>query len=50
MQMRVADLIRDAGLLPQIQEMAQQLLQEHPDAVAGIMHRWIGAAGEYGNV
>jgi ATP-dependent DNA helicase RecG len=50
MQMRVADLIRDAGLLPHIQEVSQQLLEQHPDAVAGIMHRWIGAAGEYGNV
>jgi ATP-dependent DNA helicase RecG len=50
MQMRVADLIRDAGLLPHIQEVSQQLLKQHPDAVAGIMHRWIGAAGEYGNV
>jgi ATP-dependent DNA helicase RecG len=50
MQMRVADLIRDAGLLPHIQEVSEQLLQQHPDAVAGIMHRWIGAAGEYGNV
>jgi ATP-dependent DNA helicase RecG len=50
MQMRVADLIRDAGLLPQIQAIAQTLLREHPQAVAGIMDRWIGEAGEYGNV
>ncbi|MCP3999849.1 MAG: ATP-dependent DNA helicase RecG [Gammaproteobacteria bacterium] len=50
MQMRVADLIRDAGLLPHIQDVAQQLLRDHPDAVTGIMHRWIGTAGEYGNV
>lgn len=50
MQMRVADLIRDAGLLPQIQDIAQTLLREHPQAVTGIMDRWIGEAGEYGNV
>jgi ATP-dependent DNA helicase RecG len=50
MQMRVADLIRDAGLLPQIQAIAQTLLREHPEAVTGIMDRWIGEAGEYGNV
>lgn len=50
MQMRVADLVRDAGLLPQIQSVAQTLLLEHPEAAAPIMERWIGEAGEYGNV
>ncbi len=50
MQMRVADLIRDAGLLPQIQELAQKLLRDHPDSSAAIMHRWLGKASEYGNV
>jgi ATP-dependent DNA helicase RecG len=50
MQMRVADLIRDAGLLPQIQDVAQALLADHPDAVQGIMTRWLDVAGEYGNV
>jgi ATP-dependent DNA helicase RecG len=50
LQMRVADLLRDAGLLPQIQELAQLLLQKHPDAAAAIMQRWLGEASEYGNV
>jgi len=50
MQMRIADLIRDAGLLPQIQELARQLLQEHPQAATAIMQRWLGEASEYGNV
>ncbi len=50
MQMRVADLVRDAGLLPQIQSVAQNLMLNHPDAAAPIMERWIGEAGEYGNV
>ena len=50
MQMRVADLVRDAGLLPQIQEVSQSLLAEHPEAAELIMARWIGDAGEYGNV
>ena len=50
MQMRVADLIRDAGLLPQIQELAQPLLRDHPQAAAAIMQRWLGEASEYGNV
>jgi ATP-dependent DNA helicase RecG len=50
MQMRVADLIRDAGLLPKIQEVAGTLLQRYPEAARHIMDRWIGDAGEYGNV
>ena len=50
LQMRVADLLREAGLSPQIQELAQRLLQKHPDAAAAIMQRWLGEASEYGNV
>ena len=50
MQLRVADLVRDAGLLPQVQAMAESLLDKHPEAAEAIMRRWIGAASEYGNV
>ena len=50
MQMRIADLIRDTGLLPQVQAMAETLLDQHPGAATAIMQRWIGAASEYGNV
>ena len=51
--MRVADLIRDAGLLPQIQDLAQQLLREHPGLaedltfnVYGQIHPDVGALME----
>jgi ATP-dependent DNA helicase RecG len=50
MQMRVADLMRDAALLPQVQEIAEVLLRDHPASARAIMQRWIGAASEYGNV
>ena len=50
MQMRVADLMRDAALLPQVQEIAEVLLRDHPESARAIMQRWIGAASEYGNV
>jgi ATP-dependent DNA helicase RecG len=50
MQLKVANLIRDAALLPQVQELAEILLENHPDAAAGIMRRWIGNAEQYGNV
>ena len=50
MQLKVANLIRDAALLPQVQEIAEILLENHPDAATGIMRRWIGDAEQYGNV
>ena len=50
MHLKVASLIRDAALLPQVQELAEILLEKHPDAAAGIMRRWIGDAEQYGNV
>jgi ATP-dependent DNA helicase RecG len=50
MHMRVADLMRDSALLPEVQQIAEQLLREYPDRVPAIIRRWIGAASEYGNV
>ena len=50
MQMRVADLMRDAKLLPEIQELAEILLEQYPENAIAIIRRWIGAASEYGNV
>jgi ATP-dependent DNA helicase RecG len=50
MQLKVANLVRDAALLPQVQELAEILLENHPDAATGIMRRWIGDAEQYGNV
>ena len=48
---RVAEnLIRDAGLLPQVQEIAETLLEQYPDAATEIMRRWIGDAEQYGSV
>jgi ATP-dependent DNA helicase RecG len=55
-ELRVADLIRDADLLPVVRDVAAQLLRDGgtPGADAGIMAalraRWIGAAEDYGRV
>jgi ATP-dependent DNA helicase RecG len=46
-QLRVADLMRDADLLPRVQECAERLLAAHPDSVAAITARWIGAGERY---
>jgi ATP-dependent DNA helicase RecG len=49
-QLRVADLMRDAELLPRVQETAELLLARHPESVAALSRRWIGAGERYGTV
>jgi len=49
-QLRVADLMRDADLLPRVQETAEQLLVAHPEAIAALAERWIGGGERYGRV
>jgi ATP-dependent DNA helicase RecG len=48
--MRVADLIRDADLLPRVQEAAETLLARHPDRIAPLTMRWIGTDDRYGRI
>jgi ATP-dependent DNA helicase RecG len=49
-QLRVADLMRDADLLPRVQQTAELLLASYPDSISGLAERWIGAAERYGAV
>ena len=42
-QLRVADLIRDADLLPQVREAAELLLRDDSPCIAPLRQRWIGA-------
>ncbi|WP_078121226.1 ATP-dependent DNA helicase RecG [Thiosocius teredinicola] len=50
MQFRIADLLRDQELVPGVQALADQLLVEHPESVAPLMHRWIGHKVQYADV
>ena len=50
MQMRIADLLRDQDLIPQVAEMAEQLFQDYPDFVEPLINRWIGQATKYAAV
>ena len=50
MQLRVADLVRDAALLPIVQKLARHLLKNKPAAVEQLVQRWIGPDNRYGNV
>jgi ATP-dependent DNA helicase RecG len=49
-QLRVADLTRDADLLPHVQDAAELLLAECPDNIAALAARWIGTGEQYGRV
>ena len=44
---RVADLTRDASLLPQVREIADMLLAESPEIADRIIDRWVGGAARY---
>jgi ATP-dependent DNA helicase RecG len=50
MQLRVADLIRDADLAPAVQSLAQRLLDERSAAADQVVERWLGGSSDYVNV
>lgn len=50
MQMKVAELIRDADLLPRVQAACEMMLTQYPDHVAPLLRRWIGHRERYGKV
>jgi ATP-dependent DNA helicase RecG len=49
-QLRVADLVRDADLLPRVQDAAELILARHPDNIAPLAARWIASGERYGRV
>jgi len=48
MQFRIADLQRDAHLLPEVKRMAIKLLQDYAANVDPIIARWLGHSEQYG--
>jgi ATP-dependent DNA helicase RecG len=47
MQLHIADLQRDAHMLPQIKSLAQDLLLNHPQNVDALITRWLGHSEQY---
>ncbi|MGB0132315.1 ATP-dependent DNA helicase RecG, partial [Dokdonella sp.] len=47
LEFRVADLARDASLLPVVHEIGQILLEQYPDSCERLIARWIGSASEF---
>ena len=47
MQLQIADLQRDAHLLPQIKQAAESLIKQHPKTVDQLIDRWLGVNQQY---
>ena len=50
LQLRIANILRDQDLIPQVQESAKRLFAEHPHAVDALILRWLGKSIEFGQV
>jgi ATP-dependent DNA helicase RecG len=50
LSLKVADLLRDADLLPRVQRAAEALLARHPANIPPLLRRWIGGGARYGKV
>jgi ATP-dependent DNA helicase RecG len=50
MQMRVADLVRDADLLPLVQRAAELMLDSNEANIAPLLRRWTSQGERFGKV
>lgn len=50
LQLKVADLGRDADLLPAVQSAAEVMIARHPANIPPLLRRWIGGRDRYGRV
>lgn len=50
LQFKVADLMRDADLLPAVREAAQVLIERWPGHVTPLLERWLRHGQQYGQV
>jgi ATP-dependent DNA helicase RecG len=49
-QYRVADLLRDAWLMPEVQMAAESMRQSSAKQIPALIRRWTTGAGRYGKV
>ena len=47
LQLRIADLARDAALLPSVQRAGEVFLRDHASLVDRLIARWIGSAARF---
>jgi ATP-dependent DNA helicase RecG len=49
-KMRVADLVRDRGLLPEVLALGKKIMSRYPERVQPLIRRWVRSAEQYGHV
>jgi ATP-dependent DNA helicase RecG len=49
-QYRIADLLRDADLMPRVRRVAESLRRDSPAMADAIVRRWIGESARYGKI
>ena len=47
--LKIADLVRDQPLIPQVQKLARFLMDQHPAQVDPLIRRWLGLRDHYSN-
>ncbi len=47
--LKIADLLRDAYLIPEIQQQAYQIWQQYPDCAQALLQRWLANKEQYSN-
>ena len=48
-ELKIADLVRDAQLIPLVQDIAGKLWQQYPSYAQAIINRWVGNKEQYGH-
>ncbi len=48
-EFKVADLVRDQHLIPQVQKMARYVHDRYPESAKAIIDRWLGQRENYSN-
>ncbi len=50
LQLRIADIVREQAMLPEIRQAAASIMQQHSECVQPLIRRWLGTAERYGSV
>ena len=48
--MRIANISRDNGLIPKVEQLAGEIRASHSDIIPNIIERWIDKSNQYANV
>jgi len=48
--MKIADLLRDQALIPQVQQLASLIMNSHPEYISPLVDRWLSDKSDYAQV